>query len=117
MSTALQEPASLQIKNQVSARRMLQIVSDQKSGALRMKFLKRGQHFVFILRVQTGRGLVENQDWSFPDYGPRNRKPLALAMRKGHTSLAENGIVSLWQRADELVSIGSPGGRPNLAKG
>src|SRR5881397_1716407 len=60
----------------------------------------------FALRVETGRGLVEDQDPRIGQDGPRDRDALALASRQLHPSLPDHRVVALLEAAHELVAMG-----------
>src|ERR1700679_1388134 len=57
-------------------------------------------------RVQGGRWLVQNQDWGVSDDRPRNPYALALAARYGQAPLADQRVVTIRHRSDEVVRVG-----------
>src|SRR3989449_10126730 len=60
------------------------------------------------LRVEAGRGLVEDQDARIGEDRPRNRDPLALAAGELHAPLTHDGVVTLLEATPELVAVGDP---------
>src|SRR5207253_2539244 len=60
------------------------------------------------LRVEAGRGLVEDQDARISEDRPRNRDPLALAAGELHAPLTHDGVVTLLEATHELIAVGDP---------
>jgi len=63
----------------------------------------------FGLRVETRRGLVEQQDRRIAQQRPGDRDTLLLAAREAHAALAEVGFIALGQGTQELVTLSCPG--------
>src|SRR5262249_39163257 len=63
---------------------------------------------LFARRIQVARGLVEDKDLRGRKNRPGDGQALLLAARKLDATLADEGVVTLGQLDDELLSIGSP---------
>ena len=64
------------------------------------------------LGVEVAGRLVQNQDRGVANHRPRNGDPLTLTSGETPALLANDRLIPVGQRSDELVRIGSPG-RPN----
>jgi len=58
--------------------------------------------------VESGRGLVENEDRRIDEQCAGDGDSLPLTTRQSRTALAENGVIPVGKRHDEVVRIGSP---------
>ncbi len=56
----LNDSAAFEVKDQIGACRMPQIVSDEKRGVPLVQTIERLEHGLFIVFVEAGRGLIEN---------------------------------------------------------
>jgi len=61
--------------------------------------------------VEVAAGLVQDQDAGVFEDHPSDRDALLLAAGQTVSPLADYGVVPVGQRADELVQVGSGGGR------
>ena len=66
------------------------------------------EHAQLGLGVERGGGLVEDQDRRVLQHRARDREPLALPGRELRAALAEQRVVALGQRGDELVGARRP---------
>src|SRR3989442_8787096 len=57
------------------------------------------------LRVEAGRGLIEDQDPRIREDRPRDRHPLALTARELHSPLTYDGVVAPLEATHELVAM------------
>ena len=62
----------------------------------------------FGLRVERRGGLVEHEDRRVPQDRPRNRHALPLAAREPVSALADDGVVPVRERCNELVDLCCP---------
>ena len=81
-------------------------VRDDDRRALRHEPLERLLHEQLALRVERARRLVEQQDRRVLEDRARDRDALPLPAREPHAALAEERVVALRQRAQELVGLG-----------
>ena len=56
----LNDAAAFEVKNQISACRMTQIVSDEKRGVTLVEAIERFENDLFILFVEASRGLIKD---------------------------------------------------------
>src|SRR6266404_3240504 len=106
MSAAFDNAPAFHIQNYAGVDGLGKIMGDEKSRALGMEALKSFEDSGLVPFVQTGRRLIKDKDGGIANRGPGYRDPLALALRKGHATLAENRLVTQRQSRDEFVSIG-----------
>ena len=60
------------------------------------------------LRVERRGRLVEHQDRRVPQHGARDRHALLLAAREAVAALADDGLVAVGKRGDQLVDLRGP---------
>src|SRR5881398_765156 len=75
---ALDDPPGVEIKNQIRDSRMAQVVGDEEGGASLVQPIERLKHGLFVLFVQTARGLVKNQNGRRAKRRPRDGDALSL---------------------------------------
>src|SRR4051812_32544740 len=92
-------------------------MGDDEGGPTLDQFLNRRLDKRFGFGIQRRGRLVEDQDRRVLDQGAGDGDALALAYRKKPSPLAYNRVISLWETADEVVSVGRPGGRLDLGVG
>ncbi len=63
-------------------------------------------HRLFGERVQSGSGLVKDQQGRIAIQRPSNADALALPAGKAYAALAYTGIQPLWQTGDEFLQLG-----------
>mmetsp|Transcript_5627 Transcript_5627/g.13653 ORF Transcript_5627/g.13653 Transcript_5627/m.13653 type:complete len:390 (-) Transcript_5627:1197-2366(-) len=78
-------------------------VRDHHDGAALHEAVECRLHHPFALRVQLGRGLVENEDRRVLENRARNRDPLPLP--RGQPHLGDDGLEALWELVDELRGV------------
>ena len=83
-----------------------QPVRDDDRRALRHELFERLLHEQLALRVERARRLVEQQDRRILENRARDRDALPLPARQPRAALAEERVVALRQRAQELVRFG-----------
>src|SRR5437773_5756830 len=84
-------------------------MGDDQDGAVVHEPLERVVHRAFALRVERGRGFVEQEDEGVPEQGASDGEPLSLATGEFRAPLPDDRVVSQGQTADELVSAGRRG--------
>ena len=62
------------------------------------------------LRVERRRRLVEHEDRRVAEHGARDRHALLLAAREAVAALADDRVVAVGERGDQLVDLGRPRG-------
>src|SRR3989442_1588732 len=105
MGALLDYPAILHVQNEIGSGRVMGVMSDKKYRPRAIEALQRCKHFPLVFLVQTGHGLIQNQDWSLPDRSPRDRYSLPLSMRESNPPFANYGVIGVRQRHDEAVSV------------
>ena len=83
-----------------------QVVRDHYGRPPAHEAAQRLQHAIPGLGIQPGRRLVEDEEGGIPDHGPRYGEALPLAPGEKTTLLAHDCVVTVGQRADELVGVG-----------
>ena len=71
-------------------------------------------HQAFGLRVERRRRLVEHEDGRVAEHGARNRHALLLAAGEPVAALADDRVVALGERGDQVVDLGCPRGGLHL---
>ena len=69
------------------------------------------------LRVEVGGGLVEDHHGRILEQDPGDGQPLLLPAGQPVAPLADDGVVALGQRGDQVVDAGRPAGRDDLGVG
>ena len=107
------------IENQdlVGITHRFQPVGDQDQGFPLCQRGDRGLEFRFVLRVYTGRGLVQNYDGRILEHGPGDGDTLFLAPGERTAALSQNCVVAIRQSRDEIVAAGGFGGGHHLFMG
>src|SRR5690606_13329198 len=83
------DPAMLDVEDEVRARGEVQVVRDQQRRAPCGQALQCLDHGLLVVLVQPGGRLVQDQDRSVAHGGPGDRQALPLATGKGRAALAE----------------------------
>src|SRR5690606_2376398 len=89
-------------------------VRDDDRRAVLHQPLERLLHGALAFRIERARRLVEQQDRRVLEERAGDRDALALAAREPHAALAEERVVALGQRANELVGGRRARGRLDL---
>ena len=61
---------------------------------------------MLVLRVNAGRGLVQNHNRRVFQHGSGNRNSLLFTAGKRRAALTDYGIISIWQCHDKVVAAG-----------
>ena len=77
----------------------------------RITSLQRGADLELRLDVDAAGGVVEDEDARVHDERPRDRDALALAAAEREAALADDRLVALGERLDEVVGLRGPGRR------
>ncbi len=92
-------------------------MGDDGGRAAAKQWLQRRLDQVLGLRVEVGRGLVQDQDARILEDDPGDRHPLLLATAQPVTALPHHRVVAVRERRDELVRVGGGGGGDHLGLG
>src|SRR4051812_28940061 len=58
--------------------------------------------------VKARSGFVEDEKARIREDRPRNRDPLPLAAREAHAAFADDRVITLFERFDELIAMRDP---------
>src|SRR5579859_6505008 len=89
-------------------------VSDHDAGLAFHQTIERLEDQLFRAGVQSGTGLIQNQDRTIADDGAGDGDALALTAGERDASFADDGVVALRHLLDKLMRIGELGGSENL---
>src|SRR5262249_54972826 len=92
-------------------------VSYQDDRSLREDLVALFNKALLSLRIEHGRGLVQNQDGRVFKQGTRQSDALALAARKSDTLIADKCLIGLWEASDEFMCLGRLGRALNIGGG
>ena len=109
MRAARHDPTFLQKQHHVGVRNRLQVVGDHETGLAGHQPLERLAHLRLALDVEAGHRLVQDQDRGMEQERARDGDTLPLAARESRAALADEGVVTMLQLADELVGVRRPG--------
>ena len=115
MAATLNDPAIVEHDDLIGVLHRAHPLGNHKRRAALHDSPERLLDAVFGLHVHTGGGVVENQQRRVEQEGTGNGHPLALAAGEGRTALTDNGVVPIGQVGNELVGLGRPRGRLDLA--
>src|SRR3989449_7459214 len=108
VSAALHNLTPLHHKDLVGAANGRKAMGDDERGPAAPQRAQPVLDGGLALRVEAGRGLVEDQDARIGEDRPRNRDPLALAAGELHAPFTHDGVVTLLEATHELVAVGDP---------
>src|ERR1700676_2656760 len=91
-----------------------EMMSNQNGGSVLHQTVQRLDDCFFRSGIQTRRGLVEDQDRSIANDGPRNGDTLTLPAGQRYAALAEHGVVPFGHFFDELMRVGDFGRSHNF---
>ena len=100
------DAAVLDDKDLVGVPDRRQAVGDGDDGPAPGELGDGGLDQVLVLRVDAGRGLVQNDDGRVLKDGPGNGNPLFFTAGQGTAALADYRVVTLWQSHDKAVAAG-----------
>src|SRR5260370_41145009 len=109
VNSDFKDPSSLEVENHVGAGRQAQVVTDPEGGAAAGHAVERFENDLFVLLIKAGGGLIEDQDRGLADGRTGEGNPLLLSSRKGRAALADEGVITLGNRGNELMRAGQPG--------
>ena len=92
-------------------------VGDRDRGPALRQLVERGLHRPLGLGVQRAGGLVEDEHGRVAQDRAGDRDALLLAAREAVAALADDGVVALGQRGDQVVDASGAGGRLDLLVG
>lgn len=101
-------------KNSVGVENRGQVVRDDDRCLVLHQTLEGFEYGLFGLRVQSGRGLIQNKNRRIADHCTRDRDPLALAPGKSDAAFADHCVVAFRHFHNELVGIGQFGSSDNF---
>ena len=105
MGAALDDAAVVENEDQVGVDDRGQPVRDRQRRAVLRDPLEFRLDRLLRLRVERGRGLVEDQDARILEHGARDRDPLLFAARELEAALAHRRFIALRRADDELVDL------------
>jgi Alkylmercury lyase len=105
MGPALDDAAVVEDEDQVRRQHGGQPVRDDERRAALEQLVQRGPDELLGQGVEVGRRLVQDQDARVLEDRPRDRYALLLATGQAVPALADDGLVAVRQRADELVEV------------
>ncbi len=117
MRAALDDAAGLEHKDLVGVDDGRETVRDDQRRAPRSEPLERRLNRALRPHVERGRGLVEHEYRRVLEDRPSDCDTLLLAARELEPALADDSVVLLGQRADEVVHVCRLGGRDDLLAG
>ena len=79
-------------------------MGNHQGGAALHSGFQRGLHHALAVGVQGAGGFVQQKQRRVFQHGSGDGNALALTTRQAHTFFAQEGLVTLWQLHDELVS-------------
>src|ERR1039457_3029963 len=85
-------------------------VGDEDGGPPTHDLAEVVEDFVFRLGIDTGEGVVQDQDTRAAEQGAGNGGALLLASGEGDAALAYGGVVAFGKRFDVLGNVGDLGG-------
>lgn len=91
----LGDAATVHDDDPVALPQRAEAVGDDQCGAAVHRLLHRGQDFVLGVRVDGGRGVVEQQDRRIEQHRPGNCQPLPLAAGQVQPSFAQHRFVAM----------------------
>ena len=89
---------------------MTRVVRDVNDRAARFNARERVEHERGVGSVESGGWFVEQQNRRTAQRGTGDGQALTLAAGKRHAALAQDGLVSIRQRFDEVMRVGKPRG-------
>ena len=108
------DPAAVEQHDAVGEPDRREAVGDDQRRAALHQDLQPLVDLLLDLDVDRAGGVVEHQDRRVDQQRAGDRDPLALAARQRVAALADDGVVALRQRVDELVGAGGASRRPDL---
>src|SRR6266702_6916061 len=103
---ALLHAPVFEVEDQIRPGREPRLVRDQEGRATGGHALQGVDDRPFVLLVQAGGGLVQDEDRGLADRRPGDRDALALAVRERHAALTQHRVIALRQRLDEAGGVG-----------
>ena len=114
MRAALDDLAALEHQDLIGAPNRREPVRDHERRPPLPQRLQAVLDQRLALAVEARRRLVEDQDPRVGQDRARDRHPLALAAGQPHAALADDRVVPLLERLDELVAVRDPADRLDL---
>ena len=114
VGAALLDLAVVEHDDLLGQRDRARAVGDDEGGAAAHHFLQRGPDAELRLHVHAAGGVVEDEDARVHDERPRDRDTLALAAAEREAALADDRLVALGERLDEVVGLRGLRRRPDL---
>ena len=113
---ALDDLAAFEHQDLVGAADGRQPVRDDERRAALPQRLQAVLNQRLALAVEARRRFVENQDARVRQNRARDRHALPLSAGQAHAALADDRVVLLVERLDELVAVGDPADRADLVE-
>ncbi|GAB2664443.1 hypothetical protein GCM10027068_50480 [Prescottella soli] len=117
MGAALGDPPVVEDHDLIGVPDRREAVRDRDRGPAAADDVERVLHRPLGLVVERAGGLVEHQDPRVPQQGSRDRDALLLAAGEPVPARADDGVVAVGQRRDQLVHLRGAGRRFDLGVG
>ena len=108
MRTALDDPAVVEDHDLIGVADGREPVGDRECGAALRELVECLLNRVFGLRVERARRLVQDEDRRVAKDRASDRDALLLTAREAVAALADNGVVALRQRSDQVIDARRP---------
>ena len=115
MGAVGRDPAVVQHHDAVRPPDLRQPVGDEQRGAAALHVMQRALNLVLGGAVDGAGGVVQDQDARVFQKGARQGDALPLAARQGDPALADDGVVAVLKRLDEVMGGGRARGRFEVA--
>ena len=100
----LRHAAAIQYHDLVTAGYRAELVGNNKHGFILNEPSDGLLNLRFILRINAGRALIQQNDRGIFQKRPGDRKPLPFAAGEGLTVFADNGLVSVRETVNKFVT-------------
>ena len=106
MRTAFDDAPTIEHQDAVGVDNAGKAVRQNERGAPSHEPIDCALNDRFVLGIDRGQRLVENENRSVAKERPRDRQPLPLSTREPQPALADHRRIALRQRDNELVCVG-----------
>ena len=106
MRTAFDDAPAIKHQDAVGVDNAGEAVRQNERGTSGHEPIDRVLNDCFVLGIDRGQRLVENENRRVAKERPRDRQPLPLAARQPQSALADDRRIALRQRGNEVVRVG-----------
>ena len=110
MGAAGADPAMIEDENEIGVAHCAKALGDDKGRTSFHQVAERQLNFMFRGGVNTGRGIVQDQNARIFEQRARNRDALFLATGKGDAAFAHIGFITSRHGHNEIMGLGRLGG-------